>query len=187
MRRAEIEQLLPSVYQMALHPVDGWVIEPDQRLGALLDAMEALHDPIERILDRLEAWLDPRRAPDPFVPYLAGWVDLDRLAGGEATMAAAGTDRLRELVAAASDLARWRGTSRGLLRFLGIATGLPGFSVDERPAGPDGRPRPFHVVVHGPAEAARMRPLIERIVESEKPAYVTCDIVLGEPREGGLS
>jgi hypothetical protein len=30
-----------------------------------------------------------------------------------------------------------------------------------------------------------MRPLIERIVESEKPAYVTCDIRLGDHQEGG--
>jgi phage tail-like protein len=187
MRRAEIERLLPSVYQLALHPVDGWGLAPDERLGAVLDAMETLHDPIEGTLDGLDAWLDPRRAPDPFVPYLAGWVDLDRLAGGEATMAAAGTDRLRELVAAASDLARWRGTSRGLLRFLRIATGLDGFSAEEDPPGADGRPRPFHVIIRGPAEAASMRPLVERIVESEKPAYVTCDIVLGEAPGSGTS
>jgi hypothetical protein len=215
MRRAEIERLLPTVYQLALNPVEGWVMEPDRRLGAVLDAMETIHHPIEEILDQLEAWLDPRRAPAPFVPYLASWVDLDRMTGAEAitaiggraagqpgqpgqaalAMAAAtasampvsGLARLRELVASAAELARWRGTRRGLLQFLHIATGLTGFEVDEEPRLPGGRPRPFHFVLRGPVEAEPMRPLIERIVESEKPAYVTCDIQLGEHQEGGSS
>ena len=180
MRSAEIEQLLPAVYQLALHPVEGWVLEPDRRLGALLEAMEALHDPIEQTLDGLDAWIDPRRTPDVFVPWLAGWVDLDGFAGGEVGLSAADTARVRELVAEASDLARWRGTTRGLVRFLEVATGLEGFAVDETPLDEAGHPRPFHVVVHGPAQAVEMRPLIERIVESEKPAHVTCDLVLGE-------
>jgi hypothetical protein len=160
----------------------------------------------------LEAWLNPRRAPDPFVPYLAGWVDLDRMTGldvmapedrraggvsardavamAAATVAAmpvSGLSRLRELVASAAELARWRGTQRGLLQFLQTATGVTGFEVDEEPRWPDGRLRPFHFVLHGPEEAAALRPLIERIVESEKPAYVTCDIQLGAQREGRSS
>jgi hypothetical protein len=204
MRRPEIERLLPSVYQLALNPVEGWVMEPDHRLGAILDAMEALHHPIEQILDGLDAWLDPRRTPDAFVPYLAGWVDLDRLAGAgfrkrvaeaadarsamaagiTASLPASGMARLRELVAAASDLARWRGTARGLLRFLQVATGIQGFTVDEEPRDASGRRLPFHIVVHGPAAAEPMRPLIERIVDSEKPAYVRADIVLGGHQEG---
>jgi hypothetical protein len=215
MRRPEIERLLPSVYQLALNPIQGWVLEPDRPLGAVLDAMEALHDPIEQILDTLEQWIDPRRAPDSFVPYLSGWVDLDRLASSESTapqqaaagaargsdptvaraaaaavaasMPVSGMSRLRELVAAASELARWRGTNRGLLAFLHIATGYAGFSVDEEPRTTQGQPRPFHVVVHGPEEAASVRPLIERIVESEKPAYVTADVVLGEQQQPGSS
>jgi hypothetical protein len=209
MRRPEIERLLPTVYQLAIDPVEDW-IKPDRRLGAVLEAMEALHDPIEQILNTLEAWLNPRRAPDPFVPYLAGWVDLDRMTGVDAiaserarspgapggnalaiaaataaAMPVSGPSRLRELVACAAELSRWRGTRRGLLQFLHTATGLTGFEVEEQPRRPDGRPRPFHFVLRGPGEAAAFRPLIERIVESEKPAYVTCDIVLGEQLEGG--
>jgi hypothetical protein len=211
MRRPEIERLLPTVYQLAIDPVEDWM-QPDQRLGAVLDAMETLHQPIEEILDTLEGWLNPRRAPEPFVPYLAGWVDLDRMAGVDvaapvrrrptgqpkrevvalaaataAAMPVSGLSRLRELVASAAELARWRGTRRGLLQFLHVATGMSGFEVDEEPRWPDGRPRPFHFVLHGPGGAAQLRPLIERIVESEKPAYVTCDIQLGEQSQGGSS
>ena len=68
MRRPEIERLLPSVYRLALDPPDEWGLAPDEALGALLDAMETLHQPIEDILDRLETYLDPRRADVLFVP-----------------------------------------------------------------------------------------------------------------------
>ena len=39
--------------------------------------------------------------------------------------------------------------------------------------GSDGRPKPFHIRVRAPQEAAPYRVMIERIIESEKPAYVT--------------
>src|SRR6187549_1637382 len=105
MRRAEIERLLPGVYQLALHPVETSGLGEDRRLAAALDAMEALHDPSEQILNRLDSFVDPRRAPDDFVTYLAGWVDLDWLTGGRVTT---GQGRLRELVADAMTLSRWR-------------------------------------------------------------------------------
>jgi phage tail-like protein len=184
MRRPEIERILPSVFQLALHPDRGWVLEPDTRLGAVLDAMEALHQPIEDKLDALAEFVDPRRAPEPFVPYLAGWVDLDwlvsptpdELEGRGAAIPSTGLGHLRELVAQAAQLARWRGTARGLLRFIEIATGLSGFAIDEAPVDANKRPMSFHMVVEGPAEAAPFRPLIERIVRSEKPAYVTHEL-----------
>ncbi len=184
MRRPEIERLLPKVFQLALHPDSGWALEPDTRLGAVLDAMESLHQPIEDILDGLAAYVDPRRAPEPFVPYLAGWVDLDwlvsptpdELEGGGAAIPSTGVGHLRELVARAGQLARWRGTARGLLSFIEIATGLRGFAIDEAALGDDKRPMHFHIVVNGPAEAQQFGPLIERIVRSEKPAYVTYEL-----------
>jgi phage tail-like protein len=184
MRRPEIEQLLPNVFQLALHPEVGWVLEPDTRLGAVLDAMEALHQPIEDILDGLAAFVDPRRAPERFVPYLAGWVDLDwlvsptpdELEGGGAAIPSTGLGHLRELVAGAAQLARWRGTARGLLSFIETATGLGGFAIDDAPVDANKRPMSFHIVVSGPAEAAPFRPLLERIVRSEKPAYVTHEL-----------
>jgi hypothetical protein len=38
-------------------------------------------------------------------------------------------------------------------------------------------PRPFFIVVRAPAEARRHQALIERIVEQEKPAYVTYQLI----------
>ena len=40
----------------------------------------------------------------------------------------------------------------------------------------NGRPRPFHVRIVAPAAALPHRALVERIIESEKPAHVTYDL-----------
>ena len=123
MRRAEIERLLPAVFQRTVR--DGEI------LAALLDVMETLHAPSEEALAHVERFFDPRRAPDAFVPTLARWVDLDRIlineGGSGGDPLASGVGRLRELIAIAAELARWQGTRRGLLLFLETATGVPGF------------------------------------------------------------
>jgi phage tail-like protein len=193
MRRADIEHLLPSIYRLALDPPAEWGLAPDEALGALLDAMETLHQPIEDVLDHLETYLDPRRARATFVPYLAGWLDLDWVLGDPPEDGAtrqrpapragvepigSGSGRLRELAAAATELARWRGTEHGLRRFLVTATGLPGFVIRDAQVEGDSLP-PFHIVVEAPAEAAPLRGLIERIIAEEKPAYVTHELRFG--------
>ena len=174
MRRNEIERLLPGVYQLALHPLETSALAADTRLAGLLDAMEELHDPCEQILARLDSYVDPRRAPDAFVTYLAGWVDLDWLAvSGRVTT---GPGRLRELVAVAMEESRWRGTARGLTSFLTAATGVSGWSIDEHPPSTDAAQRAFHLVVHAPQSVAPDAAMVERIVETEKPAAVTYEV-----------
>jgi len=179
-----IARLLPGVFQTALHPVAAGVVEDDRRLAATLGAMETLHSPVETVLRDLDRYLDPRLAEPAFVPYLAGWVDLDWLlvaAPSEpvatTSTLASGLGPLRELVAAAADLARWRGTARGLLTFLDTATGVPGFAIEENVSGDERRPRPFHLRIVAPAEAAVYRPLVERVIVAEKPAYATYELV----------
>lgn len=173
MKRSEIEQLLPEIFQRTSYP--------GTPLFALLEAMETLHAPSEAILAELDGYFDPYRAPDRFVPLLARWVDMGHLlvesvGGGEPTFPS-GVGRLRALVAAASFLSKWRGTARGLLHYLETATGVRGFQIEEQVLGPDGLPRPFHLRVQVPAEAGIYRTLIERIVEMEKPAYMTCEVL----------
>jgi phage tail-like protein len=183
MRSREIEQLLPWVFRRAAG--EGGVLQ------ALLAAMESLHAPDEAALAALDSLFDPRRTPARFVPFLARWVDLDWLfeapATGRARVGApglpsgVGAARLRELVAAAAYLSQWRGSARGLLLFLEIATGLRGFALDEDVLDTEGRPRPFHVRLRGPAAAAAQRALIARIVEFEKPAHVTYELSFEAP------
>ena len=167
MKSREIEGLLPAVFRR--------VVRTGTPLRALLEVMEALHAPDEEILTDLPSYFDPYTTPDEFVPYLATWVDLDWL------LPSCGLGRLRELIAAAPELSRWRGTAEGLERFLETATGVQGFGVDDAV-----KAKPFHIVVRAPASAKSCQALVEKIVEMEKPAYVTHHIKwLDNPGAGG--
>ena len=161
MRRAEIEPLLPQVFQQ--------VAGPGTPLRAILGVMETLHERDEALLDGIDAVFDPQRAADDAVALLAYWVALE-------PWMAATPACLRRLVAAGAELVRWRGTRRGLQRFLELATGVEGIRVEE--GGPDAEPptAPFHLRIRGPVAAEPHRPLLERLIEREKPAYTTCDL-----------
>jgi phage tail-like protein len=182
MRQAEIERLLPGVFQAALHPTSG-LAEPDEVLLACLQVMEALHGPSEEILDDLARYFDPRRAPSRFVPYLAGWVDLDWLItprneeppAGQFLLTE-GLRQLRELVAEAARLSQWRGTLRGMRHFLQAATGSTDFAISENQPDIYGTPRSFHISIEAPAAIEAQRPLIERIIAAQKPAHATYDL-----------
>lgn len=173
MRRNEIARFLPGVYQLALHPIDTSGLGQDTLLAAALDAMEELQDPCEQKLNQLDSYIDPRRAPDEFVSYLAGWVDLDWLTGGRVTT---GPGRLRELVARAMALSRWRGTAHGLTEFLVTATGSAGFHIDDAPTDESGAARPFHLRITAPEAMRPHAAMIERILDAEKPASVTYEV-----------
>jgi phage tail-like protein len=177
MKRTQIERLLPEVFRRTA--------ARSNPLPALLDTMEALHAPAEARLDRLDEVFDPHRTDERFLPLLAAWTDLDRLFTRSSRRAtttrsqaglSTGNGRLRELIAGAAQLSQWRGTRRGLVAFLETATGAKGFAVDEQVDGPDGLPLAFHIRVRAPQALLPHRPLIERIVESEKPAHLTYDI-----------
>jgi phage tail-like protein len=177
MRPDRIARFLPEIYRLTLGARHGV-------LDSLLDAMAELHEPSEEVLDELDRYIDPVRTPDRFLPMLAGWLDLaayldwsgGRKESGEPRFAP-GPDRLRLLVTRAADLNSRRGTRAALEEFLSVATGIGGFTVEENPPDAQRVPRPFHVCVHAPDAAKRYGDLIGRIVEAERPAYVTYEIV----------
>ncbi|MCW2131619.1 phage tail protein [Arthrobacter sp. VKM Ac-2550] len=169
--------ILPEVFRTAAHT--------NRPLQALAAAAADMHAPAHRVLADLPEYFDPYRAPERMLPYLARWVDLDWLATGVPGTAGSvgGTlrpDRLRDLVANAAELSASRGTAGGLRRFLHLATGVPGFSIDDVPGA-------FHLNVAVPAAAADQLLLIRRIVEGSKPAHTTCRIEIEaagpEPQE----
>jgi phage tail-like protein len=174
-----IRQLLPGIFRRT--------IREGSPLLALLKVMETLHQPSEAVLGRLDAVFDPRRTSADFVPFLAHWLDLHNVLidsrnedqGDPARLwSKIDSGRLRELVANAARLSQWRGTVKGLRMFLEIATGESGFEIDEAVVGPDGRARPFHFRIKIPSTLAPQMAMIERIIQSEKPAYVTYETVL---------
>ncbi|MFO8091331.1 MAG: phage tail protein [Desulfatiglandaceae bacterium] len=178
MKREEIKSLLPQVFQRTLRS--------GSPLNALLEVMELLHAPAEEVLGQLEIYFNAYSAPDIFVPYLACWVDLDRFypfysdqpedLQRSVDPISSGTGQLRELIAAAAYLSQWRGTAKGLKLFLETATGINGFDLVENVDSKKGEPRPFHILITAPAEAEKHIVLIERIVEQEKPAYVSYEL-----------
>lgn len=177
MRQNELKHLLPEIYRRT--------IDSGGPLQAFLDVMEELHAPSEEILAQLEEYFDPYRTPDRFVPFLAACVDLDRLLPESAENTRehpqfpSGLGRLRELIAAAAFLSKWRGTRKGLITFLETATGAEGFAIRENTTR-TGEERPFHLDVRAPAAAERYRELVEQIVQMEKPAYVTYELQFEE-------
>ncbi len=187
MKHNEIEHLLPVVFRRTLRS--------QNPLSGLLDVMSALHQPSEDVLAQVDTTFSPFRTPDRFVPFLASWVDLDRFfAEGPARAResswprrpiSTGLGRLRELIAAAAHLSQWRGTPTGLRRFLETATGTTGFELNEQVAGADGSQRPYHFQVRAPQSLVRHQALIERIIEQEKPAYVTYELQFGPADRGG--
>jgi phage tail-like protein len=176
---AHLARFLPEVFQET--------IAPGSLLTGLLEVMAGLQEPCEQRLATLDAAFDPRRSGDAFVPFLARWVHFDHLhddrgrrhAGAQqACLDSIG--HLRELVADAAYLAQWRGTARGLARFLAAATGLGGFRIEEGVcvAGEDA-PRPFHLRITAPAAAKRQADLVHKVIRMGKPAHVTYDLDFG--------
>lgn len=175
MKREAIVERLPDVFKQA-------AASENERnpLAALLGLMEELHARDERILTGFGRYLDPRRTPDEFVPYLAAWVDyawllLDPPDNPYADVIRpfpGGLGRLRELIAWAASESKWRGTRDGLVRLLERATGIEGYRVEETVLDEDRQPLPFRVRVIVPREAEPYFELVERIVEHEKPAHV---------------
>jgi phage tail-like protein len=161
--------VLPEVFQVSA--------ERSAPLRALIAAAGDMHEPVMRLLDRIDTVVDPYRAPDALVPYLSRWVDLGWLTVAEqdATAGALGVPvaRQRDLIANAADLSARRGTAAGLRRFLSLVTGVDGFEIEDQ----RGR---FHLVVHVPAAAADQLHLVRRVVEFTKPAHVTDEIFVAD-------
>lgn len=187
MQKSEIMCLLPMVFQQA--------IRERSPLMTLLEVMEELHEPAEKILAQMDRIFSPYRTDDRFVPFLGRWMDLDRFfttrfvhdqALPDTTPPiSTGMGRLRELIAAAAYLSKWRGTMKGLTLFLETATGVSGFTINENVPDANGLPRSYHIQVGAPEITEPHRHLIEMIIEQEKPAYVTYDLQFGHQGPGG--
>ena len=179
MELIRIRQLLPGIFRRTLRE--------GTPLFALLKVMETLHAPSAAVLHHLDEVFNPRRTRSDFVPFLAQWLDLhnvlidspvEQRGDPERLWSRIERGRLRELVANAADLSGWRGTARGLRKFLEIATGESGFEIEEQVKDTDGVIRPFHFRIKVPKTLTNRIRLIEHIIQSEKPAYVTFEIEL---------
>ena len=172
-------QHLPSIY------------ERDDLMGRFLMLFESFWAPIETQIDAVYNYFDPRITSPDFLPWLAGWLDLDMDERWP-------EDKLRQLLRWAIALHRSRGTKWGLLKYLEIYTGQQAEIIERRARnfvigsearlgpgialGQGNTPHTFTVTLHLPPieaedkkererEEELRRRTIESIIEMQKPAH----------------
>lgn len=182
---------LPSVYR-----------ETDF-MGRFLSIFEQAFDPVVQSIDVLWAYLDPLTAPEALLPFLAHWVAWeidDRWS----------IQQQRHLIHNAISLYRWHGTQRSLRFYLRLYMGLPVDPLPEPEAdghisieessqagmvfgkaclGEDamfGGGKPYHFTVRLRPDRPEQidRSLIRAVIERQKPAFCTYDLIIDSDRSG---
>jgi phage tail-like protein len=132
-------------------------------LDGFLRVFDSIWQPLERQIDYLYAYFDPRLAPSDFLPWLGTWVDLVLDENWSEA-------RRRNLIQHAVELYRRRGTARALRDYLTIFTGTEPEIIEDGDAA-----NLFHFTVsfrvNDPGALDQDR--IRRIIEEEKPAHTT--------------
>lgn len=180
-----LEQL-PSIYTSALE-------ETEPQAGGFRDSpffvryllgFEDERAPLDSLLGVTERLVDADVAPEETLTWLATWVSLVLDENWPEL-------KKRRLIKEAVDLYRWRGTRRGLSRYLEIYTGITPH-IDDRPLsgirlgpnaklGPEARlgdvpPHTFVVTVATQTPETIDLQTVRRIIESEKPAHTAYDV-----------
>lgn len=183
---------LPPIYQ-------------DEFMARFLAIFETIFMPIMWQIDNFDLFLSPLTAPPTFVPWLASWLGMpwdERLP--EASR--------KRLLSKMIELYQWRGTKRGLQRYLQLCFGLAESEVEDRieifekPIGsfiagedaelgdrlvvgdPNEDTNRFTVTLRLASEHAQFgEGLIREIIDQWKPAHTTYDLrvyrALDEPVE----
>jgi phage tail-like protein len=127
---------------------------------------EHLLTPLDRQIENLHYYLDPRLAPPDFLPWLASWLGLvldERWPEGQR----------RELIRSAVELYEWRGTRRGLSEFVRLYTGytpeIVEPSVGKKPQADQAHRFVVRVKTAEPDHVNRE--LLMSIIDLEKPAH----------------
>jgi phage tail-like protein len=148
-------------------------------LARYLLIFETINEPVQRTVDNVPDLFDPSLAPADFLPWLGSWLGLvldERWPDAQR----------RELIRAAADLYRWRGTRRGLSEYIRVYTGITPEIVEptlsEVSTSRDLAFR-FTVRLTLPPGAQVDRALLEQIIDAEKPAFAagTLEIVRSRP------
>ncbi len=146
---------LPGVYQ------------DSDFLGRFLLIFEHILSPIDQTAGTLANYFDASHTPIEFLPWLGSWIGL-------VIDARMPEENRREMLRAAPELFRWRGTKKGLTDFLRLSTGIEPEIIEptlsEIASNPNLAYR-FTVRVHVPAGQTVPRAYLEAIIRAEKPAF----------------
>ncbi len=168
------------------HPLGGYLpglFQEDDFAQRLVAAFDESLAPVFSTLDNLEAYLDPRLAPDDFAAWLAEWVGLmvDDTWSEE---------RRRAFVLRAADLYRRRGTAQGLAEELELIFGgkvsveeSGGAAWSQTPGGSlPGSAEPSLTVNYAPGAGRRPpKDRFEAAVMAAKPAHLPHKVELAAP------
>jgi phage tail-like protein len=135
------------------------IYQDDDFIGRFLLIFESIWEPLEQRQDQIAMYFDPRTCPEPFLPWLAGWLALSLDEGWPES-------RKRLLVARAMELYRARGTTDGLRQMIEVCTGLSP-EIEEVA----GEPFVFRVTVADPPGDGVDRRLVEQLIVANKPAH----------------
>jgi phage tail-like protein len=150
----------------------------DEFAGRFLMIFENILTPIERMVDHIELYFDPKVMPQEFLSWFASWVGLVLDENWP-------VERRRQLIKSAVELYRWRGTRRGLKEYLKVYTGVEpvitehfaGFKLGEQSRlgwntilG-EGQNHCFTVTLELDDMASIDMERIKAIIEAEKPAH----------------
>lgn len=184
---AALLNALPSLYREAMQIGDdaGLGYQDPPFFERFLRGFEDATLPMRSVLDSMDRLLSAGGAPPDFLPWLATWVSLVLDENWPEL-------KRRRLIREAVELFRWRGTRRGLSRYLQIYAGaVP--QIDDQPfAGmrlgeqtrlgdahtllgnvPD---HTFVVTLAVPDPAKIKEQIVRDIIESEKPAHTAYEL-----------
>ena len=135
-------------------------------LGRFLLIFEQILTPLDRQIDQLYQYFDPRLAPPDFLPWLASWLGLvldERWPEGQR----------RELIRAAVELYEWRGTRRGLSEFVRLYTGFTPEIIEPgvRKGAKADQAHRFIVRIKSSEPDKLDRAVLMSIIDLEKPAH----------------
>jgi phage tail-like protein len=172
--RAYLREGLPAVYQ-----------EHDFGMR-FVGALESVLDPVVALLDNLPAHFDAALAPADLVDLLSAWLGLE--SDESATL-----EHRREVLRRASDLARRRGTKRGLEDLLAVS--FPDLKLRVEDAGgvvfatdPAALPEPAapgFVVYCDTAVDEQTAAAVARLLERARPAHASYRLRVRRSGGGG--
>lgn len=167
MKLDEIMDLLPEIFKRS--------ISRNSPVDALIKLMHTLHLPTEEILNSLDAFTDPRRTRPELIPFLAYWMNLNWLLNEE-LLRSKGVGFMRELMANGAFLSQWRGTAPGLRMLISIILGSDEIQIEKPVSNGYENQLPFHFHIRISKNAMHYDSVIRKIIQKEKPAYVTYDL-----------
>ena len=178
-------QYLPALYR------------DDKFVEQFILIFESILRPLENTVNNLDLYLDPKITPEPFLPWLAFWLDLSL----DPTWP---INRRRELVKSGAELYRWAGTKRGLSEYLRIYTGnvpeiyefIPGMQLGhdtqlgiDTKLGSSGTGYHFTINLDLDEDSTINTDTVRAIVESQKPAHSVYTLHIrrnGQGRHNGI-